>query len=79
MNLVSEGAEYNLPERRKPRSLTYEQARTTTHPRRCNVLWYRRGGALCCDLCDRQAFEAKQVYCESDDDPPLFRSREELP
>jgi len=62
-----------LPERTKPRTLTYEQARTLTKPRRCHVPWERMGGAICCDQCVNQSFTLRHVTCLSSDEPPLFQ------
>ena len=73
--------DYLAPERKKPKLLTYEQARAMNRPRRCNVPWHRLGGAECCDHCTNQSFTIKHVLCLSSDDPPVFRprrSREEL-
>ena len=69
--------DYLAPERKKPRPLTYEQARAMRRPRRCNVPWHRLGGAMCCDLCTCQSFSLKHVACMSSDEPPLFRPRQD--
>ena len=61
------------PDDTKPRPLTYEQARTLTKPRRCNVPWHRLGGSFCCDHCASQAFSVRHVECLSSDEPRLFR------
>ena len=69
--------DYLLPEQKKPKLLTYEQATAMRRPRRCNVPWHRLGGAMCCDLCTCQQFSVKHVTCMSSDEPPLFRPRQD--
>ena len=67
--------DYLLPDRRRPRVLTYERAREAVKPRRCNVPWDRRGGRSCCDLCVNQYLTAKHVACIASEESPLFRPR----
>ena len=65
--------DYLTINRKRPPMLTYEQAATIRRPRRCNVPWHRRGGALCCEQCANQSFSVRTVHCASSDDPPRFQ------
>ena len=67
--------DYLNPPPPKTHTLSWEGAQHIRRPRRCNVSPYRRGGAICCDLCVNQVFSGRMVYCYASEDPPLFRPR----
>ena len=63
------------------RMLTWEQARTATRPRFCNVPKYERAGCACCELCADQFFDRSDegrliLRCRQfEDDRPQFQPR----
>jgi hypothetical protein len=75
LHLTFDVADNLLPQRKRPKTITYEQAVSMSKPRRCNVPWDRMGGTLACDLCTNQRYTLKHVTCMSSDEPPLFRPR----